>query len=324
MIRVLRPGLQSTLQAGPRLSGYGFGVTPGGAADERAMALTRAMLRQGPEAAVLEIVRSDVGFEVLAETVVALGGGGIAWSLGDGIPLANWAVHHLPAGSLLAGRHTEGGFRGYLAVHGGFEAESFLDARGTDLRLGRGGSRGPLRPGQVLKPVSSAEAPGSGEATGNPPGRWRISAALTDYLSYDRVRMFEAPETALLGDAVRTQFTAAVWTVRPDSDRMGIRLDGPPLPPREEISMISTSVLPGTVQITPGGPIVLFVDAQTTGGYPRLGQVCRVDLPVLAQKGPGDPLRFEWIPFEEAGALLEQWEADLRRLRSAIALQGTS
>jgi len=101
---------------------------------------------------------------------------------------------------------------------------------------------------------------------------------------------------------------------------MGIRLqDGftPTMPSKE---MLSTVVFPGTVQITASGPIILFVDAQTTGGYPRIGQVCSVDLPVLAQKAPGEEIFFEWISIEQALRLQESEQAKLAQIKSAISL----
>lgn len=120
------------------------------------------------------------------------------------------------------------------------------------------------------------------------------------------------------GDVQR--FLRSSWKIDSKSDRMGIRLKNDfslNMPSKE---MLSTVVIPGTIQITSSGPIILFVDAQTTGGYPRIGQVCAVDLPVLAQKAPGDEILFEWITPEQAIRLQDAAQREIQQIKSAILL----
>jgi allophanate hydrolase subunit 2 len=113
-----------------------------------------------------------------------------------------------------------------------------------------------------------------------------------------------------------------VYRIGAQSDRQGYRLDGPTLAPDEPIEVISEGVTFGTIQVPPSGePIVLMASRQTTGGYPRLGEVASVDLPLLGQLPPGSAVRFQPIDLEEAQSLLLARERDLARTHEAILLQ---
>ena len=103
---------------------------------------------------------------------------------------------------------------------------------------------------------------------------------------------------------------------------MGYRLEGVELPLRNPVELLSEGVAFGTVQLPPNGmPIVLMADRQTTCGYPRIGEVASVDLPLIAQLKPGDRLRFRPITVDEAQQLYLQYEQDLAQARVAIALR---
>jgi hypothetical protein len=112
------------------------------------------------------------------------------------------------------------------------------------------------------------------------------------------------------------------FTVSPDSDRMGVRLQGPHLELTErDLDFISEAVTPGTIQTPPGGqPIMLLADCQTIGGYPKLADVITVDLPLAAQLRPGDCVRFKEVRLAEAHRRLLQRDEDLKRFRIGLSL----
>jgi antagonist of KipI len=117
----------------------------------------------------------------------------------------------------------------------------------------------------------------------------------------------------------------ARFRVSSSSDRMGYRLEGETIALERPVEMLSEAVTFGTVQLPPGGaPIVLMADRQTTGGYPRIGEVASVDLPLVAQLKPGDTLRFVSISLEEAERLYLARERDLAQARVGIALRATT
>jgi antagonist of KipI len=118
------------------------------------------------------------------------------------------------------------------------------------------------------------------------------------------------------------RFTGEVFAVSPDSDRMGVRLDGSELKREKETDLISEAVAPGTVQVPPGGkPILLLGDCQTIGGYPKIAHVITVDLGIAAQLRADDGVRFAEVSPQDAHRLLLEREHDLDRFRIGLSLQ---
>ena len=136
------------------------------------------------------------------------------------------------------------------------------------------------------------------------------------------VRLIVGEHTDLLAAASRTKLFTATFKVSSSSDRMGYRLEGGALPLREPVELLSEGVAFGTVQLPPDGmPIVLMADRQTTGGYPRIGEVASVDLPIVAQLKPGDTLRFRPVSVGEAQRHYLALEQDMAQARMAIGLR---
>jgi antagonist of KipI len=118
------------------------------------------------------------------------------------------------------------------------------------------------------------------------------------------------------------RFTSQAFGVSSDSDRMGVRLDGPELKRKEETDLISEAVAPGTIQVPPSGkPILLLGDCQTIGGYPKIAHVITIDLGIAAQLRAGDSVRFLEVSLQDAHRLLLERERDLERFRIGLSLQ---
>jgi antagonist of KipI len=114
----------------------------------------------------------------------------------------------------------------------------------------------------------------------------------------------------------------SAFTVTPDSDRMGVRLEGPELKRAESKDLLSEAVAPGTLQIPPDGqPILLLGDCQTIGGYPKIAHVITVDLPIAAQLWPGDTVRFQEVSLAQAQTLLGEREKDFALFKAGVALR---
>ena len=159
--------------------------------------------------------------------------------------------------------------------------------------------------------------------------RWTIAPpARPNYPPDAVVRLIPGQHTDVLSEQSREQLFSEPFRISASSDRMGYRLDGAPLSLRRRIELLSEAVAFGTVQLPPGGaPIILMADRQTTGGYPRIGEVATVDLPLVAQLKPGDHVRFRPISLRDAHRLYLAREAELAQARLAIALRfsrGTS
>ena len=142
------------------------------------------------------------------------------------------------------------------------------------------------------------------------------------YSSEPVVRLIAGAHAELLAAPSRTRLFSASFNISSSSDRMGYRLEGVELPLRSPVELLSEGVAFGTMQLPPDGmPIVLMADRQTTGGYPRIGEVASVDLPLIAQLKPGDRLRFRPVSVDEAQQAYLIHEHDLAQARTAIALR---
>ncbi len=236
--------------------------------------------------------------------------------------LGTWRSHHIPAGSTLTGRPSRPGFRSYLGIASGFSGESWLGSYSTELRLGAGGSKRAMKKGDQLHPNTPSHLEKHPKTPKKLP-KWHISRDFTSYLHQDLIRIHPGPESNWFSEDTLYSLTAHSWIISRDSNRMGIRL----LPESEatlqspDRNLISTVVLPGTIQVTPSGPIILGPDAQTSGGYPRIAQVCQLDQRILAQKSPGESIRFQWITLAEAINIEQRNTEELKRLQQAISYQ---
>jgi antagonist of KipI len=302
-VKVQKSGLAMSMQAAPRLGARAWGIGLSGAADAQAAYIANALVGNPPEAAVLELHSSEAVLHFEAATLVAVSGGGCDWWANDQTLPRN-ATCAIPAGTVLRARPSRQGWRAYLAVKGGWVAQQWLGSRSTDLKAERGGLRGRLiQKNDVLQLYTALPKISKIHCF---PWRWPAEAPSV-------VRLLPGVEA---DRAVFEALCAQTWQVMPQSNRMGLRLGGSALA-YSLPELWSSAVCPGTVQLPPSGqPIVLMADAQTVGGYPRIAQVAAVDLSVLAQLRPDDPLRFcacTWAEATQALVKLQQ----LNRQRAA-------
>ena len=321
-LRVIAPGASTTVQDLGRDGWRHLGVARGGALDPAQAVLANHLVGNARDAAVLEIAMRGPTLAFDAPLRMALCGAGIdAWFEGsDGTRHAvpNGRPVALPAGTLVLGAIRRG-LREWLAIAGGIDVPVALGSRGTDLRGGFGGLDGrALQTGDTLN-LLPREAPVIGAMPEAP--RWWIA------LDHDVDRESEGacivryvPSPHALAMALRQN----PWRVDPRSDRQGLRLNGDTLSCEAE-ALLSAPVAPGTIQLPPDGrPIVLLADAQTVGGYPRLGHVIAADLPRMAQLRAGDAVRFEPVDSVEAERLRRQRQAELARALLAVDARRTS
>lgn len=308
-LHVLSPGLLTTLQDAGRSGLRHLGVGNAGAADAWSHALANLLAGNALDTVALETTLSGPTLRFDAAVRIALCGAGIDAEV-DGTPLPMARPIDLPAGSVLVLGACHGGARTYLAIAGGIAVPRVMDSASTDLRGGFGGIRGrALAAGDVL-PLARG---GARDATTLHVPAWWVDAAPDDAPT-GLVRVLPGE-----GDAPFDALCQARWRVDAASNRQGLRLRGGSLdvPGGERIS---EPVFPGTVQLPPDGqPIVLMADAQTHGGYPRIGHVIRADWPKLAQLRPGDGLSFVGCSQAEARAAWRAQRQRLARIRQALS-----
>ena len=329
MIEVLRPGLLTTVQDLGRTGFQDQGVPVGGAADPVALRIANLLVGNPQDAAGLEMTLSGPRLRFARTTLIALGGAGMTADL-DGVPVPLWRPVRVRAGETLDVGGARTGCRAYLACAGGIAVPPILGSRSTYLPSAFGGVDGrALRSGDRL-PVGKAGAGAAAVRTAieregrrNGVASWRVApSALPAYRSEPELLLIPGSHIDALDESSRAQLLTERFRVRQHSDRMGCRLEGPSLALSTPVEPTSEGVAAGTVQLPPGGsPIVLMADGGTTGGYPRIGHVATVSLPLLAQLRPGDHLRFRQTTLEDAHRLLRTRELALARLADALRLR---
>jgi len=302
-IQVLAPGLLTTVQDLGR-QGFGpMGVSPCGAADPVALRLGNRLVLNDENAASAEMTLVGGTFLFPDGAVVALAGSDFGAAL-DGAGVDLWTSAEVRPGQVLSLGPTRSGARCYLCVRGGIDVPLFLGSASTHLVIGLGGFEGrPLRKGDVLRIGSSAGTF----------SRRSVAPQISTALSPRKILRFTlGPQAEWFPESSLRAFRDATYRVYEQSNRMGLRLEGPLLAQTPGREMITEGVSLGAIQVPAGGaPIILFVDQQTTGGYPKIGNVISADLHRVGQLRPRDEIRFEQVTWETARDLLIEQEKSL-------------
>lgn len=290
MLHVVDPGLLTLLVDFGRPRSRSLGVPVGGAADRAALMLGNALVGNPPDAAALEITLA--GPTLRAEIELGCVVYGAPFSLvGDRHPQplqAGKTFNLLPGETLRIGG-TPAGVRAYFCVRGGFRGKRILESQSS------------------LKPLAASDRLAC-DASNVPVRFFRPPKDE----SADTLRALPGPQADWFeAEALYRQ----TFTVTPASNRMGLRLQSEPLRGREPLKeLVSEPVSPGAVQVTRDGQcIVLGVDGQTIGGYPKVAHVIAADVDRLAQLRPGQMIRFRAVTLEEAEALHRARQARLRQ-----------
>ena len=282
MIRVRKAGLLTTVQDLGRPGLAHLGVPTAGAADRRAFELANRLVGNRRDAAGLEITLAGPELELEAGGWVALTGGRVAAEAG-GRPLPMDMAVRVEPGQMLRVGSVSSGLRAYLAVRGGIDVPAVLGSRSTDTLAPVGPPR--LEEGTLL-PVGD-------QADGDP---YRQGAPTPAIDPEPGLRIGRGPRDDVFTDDALRALIGVAWTVTSDSDRTGVRLDGPELERRRKVELASEGMVEGSLQVPPDGhPILFLANHPTTGGYPVIAVVAGQDLPLAAQARPGTRLRFRLV-----------------------------
>ena len=309
-LKVLSPGLHTTVQDLGRIGYQDIGVPVSGALDGFNLRLANALVGNHAAMATLEILVSGPTLEIAADTVrVALVGpgaslviGGEAVAAGQSIVLSRGEVVQI-----VVGRQS---VCCYLAVDGGIAVPLVLGSASTYVRAGIGGLEGRLLRRGDFVPLAVERAPE------------RIELRLPRPLDAARdqpIRLILGPQHECFTEKAVAALLNAEFRVSKSADRMGMRLEGPLLRHRDGWDIISDAIATGAIQVPGSGqPILLLADHQTTGGYPKIATVVSADLPVVGRRRPGDALRFAAVSITEAEELGREGERQLAELVAAL------
>ncbi len=316
---VARAGFLTSVQDLGRTGYRQFGVSLGGALDAFALRVANLLVGNEESVAGLEITLGGLQLRFADQRVVAWCGGEFDVRVGStSVPAGHAAL--INAGEELKFNHPKTGCRCWLAISGGLDAPTVLGSRSTDLRASFGGFEGrAVRDGDEL-PLGnfrrSQTAAAGRISSWSAPEPWSQTASANPILQVVR-----GPDWDRFGASTLQRFTSESFAVSPDSDRMGVRFDGPELQRSDDVDLISEAASPGTIQVPPSGrPILLLGDCQTIGGYPKIAHVITFDLPVAAQLRAGDHVRFSEVSLTDAHRLLLQREREFERFRIGLSL----
>jgi antagonist of KipI len=331
---VVRAGFLTSVQDLGRFGLRQFGVSVGGALDSHALRVANLLVGNAESAAGVEITLGGLRLRFVDDRVAAWCGGEFDVRIGSTSVAAGHAAL-VQAGQELLFNQPKVGCRCWLGISGEIDVPIVLGSRSTDLRANFGGFDGrALRDGDTLPLRRNSERAKTlinalGEekiARWKPPHDWSSPAQREPAL-----RFIRGVDWNRFDDVAIQRFTNEEFSVTAEADRMGARLDGPKLKRDDNVTglaaassldLISEAVVPGTIQVPPGGkPIVLLGDCQTIGGYPKVAHVIGVDLPIAAQLRVGDRVRFREVSLTEAHQLLAERERDLAEFRVGIKLR---
>jgi antagonist of KipI len=316
ILDVIDGGLLTTVQDGGRPEWTHLGVPQSGAADPWSLAVANLLLGNAADAAALEITIGGPTLVARDGGTISLAGADLGARVVGGRPLRPGRSHRIAEGATVAfdGGRAGGGARAYLGLAGGVDVPTILGSRSTCLAAAFGGLDGrALRAGDTIR--SAPDGPG---------------IDLLELAWPDEDDQGDAPG-AVHGAVLRVvpgrdpgveRLVEGSWRVAAAADRVGVRLDGPVLPPPIAGETLTHGIPWGAIQVPSDGvPIVLGADHQTTGGYRVIAVVITADRPALGQLQPGDEIRFAPTDLETADAALREQRARLlagdRALRDA-------
>lgn len=304
-VEILRAGLLTTLQDRGRTGSATLGVGTAGAIDDVSPRLANALVGNASDAAVLEITLIGPRLRFDEAAMIAVTG-----AEHPDVPM--WRTWRVEGGSIVdfgAARH---GARAYLAIAGGFAVERVLGSASGDVNAGLG-----------MRALRDRDRLAIGEHAAElrePHPAWSLDPR--PWFDADPaipVRLIRGSHFDALDAASRAALFEREFRIAPDSNRVGFRLDGARLALSAPLELVSEPLATGTLQLPPGGePIALMAEHPTIGGYPRIGHVAAVDIARLAQRRPGDAVRFAEIGLDDAQTRYLERERELARLIEAI------
>ena len=306
-ITVLNPGLLTTVQDQGRVGYQQFGVSVSGVMDPRSAALANILAGNDQGEAVLECTMMGPQLQFDKANVIAITGGDLGPTL-DGKPVPGYQAVAVKAGQVLKFTAPKTGCRAFIAFAGGLDIPVTMGSRSTYMKAKIGGFQGrKLEKGDQIgfrAPVDTL--PHMEDRALRP--EFAPKPVYT-------LRVVLGPQDDAFTDAGIDTFLSGTYTVTPEFDRMGCRLDGPVIAHKDGGDIISDGIAFGAIQVPSAGtPIIMLGDRQTTGGYTKIATVITADFRTLAQLKAGDKARFVKVPVEYAQSLLLAQRSALKAL----------
>ena len=322
-VKVLHPGLLTTIQDLGRYGSQRYGVIVGGAMDSYSLRVANLLVGNEEGEGALEITLFGTTLLFEKERLIAITGGDLLATI-DGEHAPMWRPILVKKGSVLRFKSAVKGCRAYLSFAGGIAIPEVMGSKSTYLRAGIGGFQGrALHKGDTFqcgKMNKLGQLFTDKLKMMNGHFKWSVNYNLLINLQQtQKIRVLKGTEFKRFDEKAQQTLFNEPYILTTHADRMGSRLEGPSLSLDEEFELLSEGVTYGTIQIPPNGqPIILMADRQTTGGYPKIGQIISADLPSLAQLQPGAVIHFKEISQEGAETELFKIERIINKIKISI------
>ena len=314
ILEILSPGILTTIQDLGRFGCGRYGVAHSGALDAFALRIANLLVGNRQNQACLETMLLGPAMKAVSDTVIAVTGGNLQPQR-NRQPIEMWRSHFLKKGDIISFGSAVSGLRAYIAVAGGIDVPVVMGSRSTNLSSGFGGYRGrPLKKNDIL---SSNKHPEPLLAN----GRIFNSDWIPVYTDSWSLRIIWGPQDDHFPKESRNRFLNASYKMSSNSDRTGIRLDGPAIRQKQDVeaSIISEGVVSGSIQIPGDGKPIIILGETVTGGYRKIATVIAADLPLLGQIKPGDTVRFRAVSLDEAHQALAGVEAKICEFEESLS-----
>ncbi len=311
---VQKSGILTTVQDLGRNGFRRFGINQNGAMDKTAARLINVLLGNFENEAVLEMHFPAPILEFRENAIIAIGGADFGAKM-DGNLIENWRPIFVKKSQILEFSQKNFGNRAYLSIKDGFEINDWLNSKSTNLQAKIGGFEGRnlLKSDEIFFRENSYFQKAEFDY-------FITTKIIPKYNLTPKIRIIAGAEFEFLTGLSEEILLKEEFSISNNSNRMGFRLSGKSLYLLDKIELVSSAVNFGTIQLLPDGQmIILMADHQTTGGYPRIAHVISADLPILAQLGANDEVKFELISPEEAENCIIQFETDLNLLKFAVS-----
>lgn len=310
-MEILNPGVLTSVQDAGRFGRQRFGMSPAGAMDSYSMTLANILVGNPRNTGVLECTLAGPTIRFDANCIAAVTGADMAPTL-NGKPVAMGEALEVPAGSTLKLGAAKNGCRTYIAVAGELDLPKIDGSQSTLLRSGIGGYEGrKLKAGDVIgicPPISDVR---------NIPIRKLFEPQ--HFVDEVTVRVILGPQEDRFTEAGLKTFLSQTYTVSAKSDRMASRLEGAKVEHITDANIISDGIPMGAVQVPGSGePMIMMSEHQGSGGYTKIANVISVDIPLVAQCGPGKRIRFRAVSVQEAQALYRARLEEYSRLEAVF------
>ena len=310
-ITVLNPGLLTTVQDMGRIGYQQFGVSVSGVMDPRATSIANILVGNQEDEAVLECTMLGPQLRFDAANCIAITGGDLGPTL-DGKPIPNYCAVSVEAGQVLRFTGPKTGCRAFIAFAGGLDIPVVMGSRSTYMKAKIGGLEGRKL---AKDDVIAFRAPKTQLKN------MKDRNLYPEFVPRDvyTVRVVMGPQDDAFTDAGVKTFLSETYTVTPEFDRMGCRLEGAVVEHKESGDIISDGIAFGAIQVPSAGkPIIMLADRQTTGGYTKIANVITADFRIIGQLKAGDKVRFEKVSIAHAQDALLTQRAALRLLRKSV------